>query len=190
MRRWLDVLRVGGYTAGMRHSSEAEAALDDQMEQALQAVPAIRRWLLRSMPKRQAQEGRDPVPLSHIRVLIHLYQHGPLCMGDLARGLGIAYSTATECVAGLETHGRVIRDRSATDRRQVVVRLTPEAEEVAFQVHAQRRLILERVLRRLSPTEGRAFVKGLAHLALEAEAWMDQVPAPEGPVPAVGARRG
>ena len=167
----------------MSHSSEAEAAKGDQMEQALQALPVVRRWLLRSMPVRQSGQGSEPVPFSHIRALIHLYQKGPMCMGDLARGLGIAYSTATECMAGLEARGRVTRDRSTVDHRQVVVRLTPEAEAVASQVHHQRRVVVERALRRLSPSEGRAFVKGISLLAAEAESSMEQGSAPERAAP-------
>ena len=180
---------MGGYTAPMPHASEAETAAGDQMDQALQALPVIRRWLLRSMPLRQSAEGFEPFPLSHIRALIHLYQHGPMRMGELARGLGIACSTATECVAGLESRGRVVRDRSPADRRQVVVRLTPEAEAVASQVQSQRKLMLGRVLGRLSPSEGRAFVKGLSLLGAEAESWMDQAPASERSLAVAGAKR-
>ena len=100
-------------------------------------------------------------------------------MGELARGLGIACSTATECVAGLESRDRVVRDRSSEDRRQVVVRLTPEAEAVAFQIQSHRKLLLSRVLEQMSPREAEAFVKGLSLLAAEAESWMDRTPAPE-----------
>lgn len=99
-----------------------------------------------------------------------------MTMGELAHGLGISCSTATECVTSLEARGRALRQRSATDRRQVVVSLTPEAEVVASQVLSQRKVVVEGMLQQLSPRERRAFVKGLSLLAAGAESWMDRTP--------------
>lgn len=148
----------------------------DQAEHVLGALPALRRWLVRSVPPRNQPQGHTPAPLSHIRVLIHLFQRGPMTMGELAHGLGISCSTATECVTSLEARGRVLRQRSATDRRQVVVRLTPEAEVAASQVLSQRKVVVEGMLQQLSSSERRAFVKGLSLLANGAESWMDRMP--------------
>jgi DNA-binding MarR family transcriptional regulator len=117
--------------------------------------------------------------VSHIRVLVHLHQQGPMPMGELARGLGIACSTATECVAGLEARGRVVRERSSSDRRLVMVSLTPEAEAIAAQVLSQRQTIVEDVLRQLSPSKVRAFVQGMELLAAGAEIWMDRTASAE-----------
>ena len=106
-------------------------------------------------------------------MLIHLHQRGPMKIGDLARSLGIACSTATEAVASLEAQGRVVKHRSEVDRRLVTVSLTPEAEAVASQVVSQRRAVVENVLRQLSPADREAFIGGLTLLARDAEAWMD-----------------
>lgn len=157
----------------MQVASETETLSRQQMDQVLEVLPTLRRWLLRSVPKAPRQEGIVPLPLSHVRVLIHLYQRGPLTMGQLAHGLGISCSAATECVAALEGRGRILKHRPQADRRQVVVSLTPEAEAAASRVLSYRKVVVGDVLRHLSPMEAEAFVKGLLLLALKAEFWMD-----------------
>jgi hypothetical protein len=60
-----------------------------------------------------------------------------------------------------------------------MVSLTPEAEVMASQVLSQRKVVVEGMLRQLSPSERRAFVKGAVLLANGAESWMDRIPASE-----------
>ncbi len=152
--------------------SESKISNSTELEEALIALPILRRWLLRSFPNRN-QGGGKTAPLSHLRVIIHLHQHGPMMMTELARGLGISCSTATECVSELEARGRVLKARSQTDRRGVVVSLTPDAEAVASKAFSYRKEVLVSVLDQLSASERRAFVKGLSVLAKSAEDWMD-----------------
>jgi DNA-binding MarR family transcriptional regulator len=174
---------LGGYTQSVHLVSEPEEAIQRQRDQVLSAFPVLRRWLLRSSPAQRSPSGSSPLPVSHIRVLVHLYQQGPMPMGELARGLGIACSTATECVAGLEARGRVVRARSSSDRRQVMVSMTPEAEAIASRVLSQRQAVVEGVLRQLSPRQVKAFVQGMELLATGAETWMDRTASAEqGPV--------
>lgn len=168
----------------MSFPSETETIMLHQVGQVLETLPTMRRWLARSARSQSRREGHTPIPLGHIRALLHLAQYGSMSMGALAGGLGVSCSTATECVAGLEARGRVVKQRSLSDRRQVVVSLTPEAQEVASQVLAQRKGVVERVLRQLPPSERRAFVKGLTLLAKDVEAGMDDVAALDSDVPA------
>ena len=156
--------------------SEIEKVAAPLVDHVLEVLPTLRRWLVRSAPARGNREGRPSSPFSHTRAIIHLYQHGPMTMGELARGLGIACSTATECVAGLEARGRVVKDRPESDRRQVVVSLTPEAKATAAQVVSQRKVVIERVLQQLSEQKAKAFVKGLDYLAAEVDAWLGLTP--------------
>ncbi|MFH1141001.1 MAG: MarR family transcriptional regulator [Chloroflexota bacterium] len=150
-----------------------------QVGQVLEALPAIRRWLVRSAHSHPRGVGHTSIPLSHIRTLLHLAQFGPMTIGELARGLGVSYSTATECAAGLEARGRVTKQRAPSDRRQVVVSLTPEAQEVASIVLAKRKGAVERVLKQLSPSERRTLIKGLTLLAKDLEGEVDGVAALE-----------
>ncbi len=160
--------------------SETEMISSHQMDQALVSLPSLSRWLLRSRPGGSLPEA--PPPLSHVRMLILLYQRGPSTIGVLARRLGIACSTATEAVASLEARGRVVKRRSQADRRQVVVSLTPEADAIAARVLSQRRAVLEDVLGRLSPSDRAAFVRGLLLLAQAAESWTERRPSVEASV--------
>ncbi|MHB1638774.1 MAG: MarR family winged helix-turn-helix transcriptional regulator [Candidatus Dormibacteria bacterium] len=69
-------------------------------------------------------------------------------MSDLARQLVISPSSATELVDRLVERQWVERQPDSTDRRAVLIRLTPEAREQADQV---RRLIMTGVNQLLSP---------------------------------------
>lgn len=153
--------------------SESKISTSTELEEALIALPVLRRWLLRSFPNRTPSGGKN-APLSHLRVIIHLHQHGPMMMTELARGLGISCSTATECVSALESRGRVLKTRSLSDRRGVIVSLTPDAEAVASKAFSYRRGVLASVLEQMSSSERKAFVKGLSLLAHSAEVWMDK----------------
>lgn len=156
----------------MRSISEPERNSRHSLDQALEALPSLARWLRRSGPGRP--QGDKAPTLAQVRVLIHLFQNGHQSMGQLARGLGISCSAATESVAALEATGRVTRTRSSADRRRVEVTLSHEAQAVAARVISERRVVLERVLDRLTEREGRAFVKGMTLLAKNAEAWLDE----------------
>ncbi|MSQ11576.1 MAG: MarR family transcriptional regulator [Dehalococcoidia bacterium] len=112
--------------------------------------------------------------LSQVRMLLYLFQNGPLTMGELAHGLGVSCSAVTECVDSLEERRAAIRHRSETDRRLVLVSMTPEVEAVAVQVLGQWKAVLHHALVQLSPEEGQAFVKGARLLAQAAESWMER----------------
>ncbi|MSQ13560.1 MAG: MarR family transcriptional regulator [Dehalococcoidia bacterium] len=168
----IDGRRGGAYNNRMKSLSEPEKNLYHNLDQALEALPSLARWLRRFAPGRP--QG-DKVPtLAQVRVLIHLFQNGHQSMGQLARGLGVSCSAATECVAALEATGKVTRTRSSTDRRRVEVTLSHEAQAVAARVISERRVVLERVLDGLTDREGRAFVKGLVFLGKNAETWLDE----------------
>ncbi|MSP78092.1 MAG: MarR family transcriptional regulator [Dehalococcoidia bacterium] len=144
--------------------------------QVLEALPVLRRWLIRSGPPKGSRPAGGGLSLSQVRVLVHIFHSGAQTMSELAYGLGISCSTATESVSALESRGRVVRNRSTSDRRQVVVSLTPEAEAIAAEVYSHRKEVVERTIRQLSVQERKAFVKGLSLLAENAESWVDQTP--------------
>ncbi|AGC48527.1 MarR family transcriptional regulator [Myxococcus stipitatus DSM 14675] len=61
-----------------------------------------------------------------VHALLWLGQDGSLTMGELARRLGVTEKTVTGLVDRLEREGHLLRERSASDRRVVRCRLTPE----------------------------------------------------------------
>lgn len=173
MKKAIDGWCDGAYNHRMKSLSEPEKNLHHNLDQALEALPSLARWLRRSAPVRPQDDNKRPT-LAQVRVLIHLFQNGHQSMGQLARGLGISCSAATESVAALEATGRVTRTRSSTDRRRVEVTLSHEAQAVAARIISERRVVLERVLDGLTDREGRAFVKGLVFLGKNAETWLDE----------------
>ena len=158
--------------------AETENMQQHYLEQVMESLPVLRRWLIRSGVARRDKQNGAKLSLSQIRVTVHLFHSGPQTMSDLAYGLGISCSTATECVSALEDRGRVVRTRSTADRRQVVVSLTSEAEAEAAEVFSHRKGVVEQALRQLSSQEQKAFVKGLVLLAESAESWVEHTPKP------------
>lgn len=162
----------------MQITSEAETSAR-QTGRALELLPALSRWLTRSLPERR-QADRPYLPLSQLRLLVHVAWRGPTTVGEIARDLGISCSTATECIAELESRGRVVKQRSESDRRRVIVSLTPQAEEYTGRVLRERRAVVEEAFHSLTPKECRTFLKGLALLAGIAESRLEAMSRGEG----------
>jgi DNA-binding MarR family transcriptional regulator len=74
--------------------------------------------------------GRDthllPGELSHAQfeLLAELYERGPLAAGELAAAAGLSAASVSPMLDHLAAAGLVERDRSASDRRVVVTKLT------------------------------------------------------------------
>lgn len=64
-----------------------------------------------------------------VHALLWLGQDGSLTMGELARRLGVTEKTVTGVVDRLEREGHILRERSASDRRVVRCRLTPDGSQ-------------------------------------------------------------
>jgi DNA-binding MarR family transcriptional regulator len=72
-------------------------------------------------------------------VLTWLQDQGPLPMSDIADRVGITMAGATGLVDRLVHAGWVTRERSAEDRRVVMIHLTPAGQEAVAQDKARRR---------------------------------------------------
>lgn len=77
-----------------------------------------------------AQVGMRPVDLQCFN-LVH--RHGTVTIGELARMLELPPATATGIVDRLADDGWVARERTATDRRTVLVRVLPDRLPELFQ---------------------------------------------------------
>jgi DNA-binding MarR family transcriptional regulator len=84
-----------------------------------------------------ASTGSPGISPNGIRAGMQRYQHAPLTVGELARGLGISYGWASRVADELAASGYLERERSADDRRVVRVRLS-DASLVQVE-HAYRR---------------------------------------------------
>jgi DNA-binding MarR family transcriptional regulator len=110
------------------------------------------------------RRGED-IPLAQIKLMIHLANHGPQTMSDLAEGLEVTTPAITGLVDKLEKRGMVERLRDAEDRRVVRVCLCPQAQQIAESHLAERRKKVRAVLATLTPEEQEMFVRTLKLLA-------------------------
>lgn len=87
--------------------------------------------------------GRDthllPGKISHAQyeLLAELYERGPLPAGELACIAGLSPAAVSQMLDHLAAEGHVERDRSTTDRRIVVTKLTRRGRR---QIEARRKL--------------------------------------------------
>jgi DNA-binding MarR family transcriptional regulator len=97
---------------------------DAAMCALMSAAKVIQRYIEKKI------EGYKPLQnLSgpRIGVLFVVHKSGAIRLGDLAAKLDIAARTATDMVDGLERDGFLRRRPDPTDRRALLVELTPEA---------------------------------------------------------------
>jgi DNA-binding MarR family transcriptional regulator len=65
------------------------------------------------------------IPLAHLAILHTLFEHGPLRMSTLARSLRVTVPSTTITVGRLVHAGLVRRSPDSSDRRAVLVAITP-----------------------------------------------------------------
>ena len=75
--------------------------------------------------------GSEEVGATGVRALCALAGDGPLRMGDLGDALGVTPRYVTAVVDALERDGLARRTADPTDRRALLVELTPEGKRAA-----------------------------------------------------------
>ena len=100
--------------------------------------------------------ARTPMSAHAVRAAIHVYQHGERTVGQLASGLGISYGWASRVVDELEAAQYLIRERDASDRRIVRVRLDDAALEQVEREYAWHGEAVRQALEPLSQSEREA----------------------------------
>jgi DNA-binding MarR family transcriptional regulator len=110
-----------------------------------------------SVRRARGRAARDAGPgaltLSQYQLIASLSDEQELTVGDVALAGGVAAPTATRMLATLEREGIVRRVASETDRRQVLVSLTPAGQKL---MNEKRKVIAEKqrqVFSMLSETE-------------------------------------
>ena len=95
----------------------------------------------------------DNLTHSQFAVLEALYHLGPLCQGDLGKRILKSNANLTTVVDSLEKKQLAVRDRTASDRRRVNVRLTAEGEKLIARVFPRHADIIEQEFSVLSAEE-------------------------------------
>ncbi len=79
--------------------------------------------------KRLSTESNLTAP--QILALLIVYEDGPLTIAKIAEEIHLSASTLVGIIDRLEAKTLVVRERSKTDRRQVMVKITEEGKKVA-----------------------------------------------------------
>lgn len=109
-----------------------------------------------------------------MRSVVFTLAFGPLRISEIAREEGVGQPAATRMVARLEALGLVRRERSATDRRIVMVALTDRGRAELDLLRAQSRRLVRESLRGRSARELRRMQAASEALALLIEWTLEQ----------------
>jgi DNA-binding MarR family transcriptional regulator len=106
--------------------------------------------LLRRLHREDAVLGLSGARLSALSVLVF---GGPRTIGKLAEAEGVTPPSMTRLVAAMEAEALVQRAPSPTDARSVIIRATPQGEEIMLRGREQRVVALTGWLSTLEPSE-------------------------------------
>jgi DNA-binding MarR family transcriptional regulator len=113
----------------------------------------LRPALLRATRVIRNQRVDMSVTLTQLSAMGTLLKRGPMSAGELAACEHVQPPSMTKVLANLEERGLVRRDVHPTDRRQVVLAITPAGEELLASERRSRDAWLTRRLAVLSPEE-------------------------------------
>jgi excisionase family DNA binding protein len=103
---------------------------------------------------------------SQYRMLATVHAHGPLSVGALGQGMGLAVSTTSEMVTRLVKTGLVTNLRNRFDGRVVMVGLTDDGRQLLRRHRALARERFEKVTSRLSPGDRDLLLSAMKQLAV------------------------
>ncbi len=133
-------------------------------ELSLQILTQLRK-IIRAIDlnsKRLSTEANLTSP--QILSLLAVHNNAPITIAKIAEEVHLSASTMVGIIDRLESKGLVLRERSKTDRRQVMVNITEEGRKVGKRapVPLQEKLIQE--LDQISDTQQRNIIKSLEYL--------------------------
>lgn len=114
---------------------------------------ALRISVMRLARRLRAERAETGLTLTQLSTLAALERHGPSTPTALADHEKVQPPSMTRILAALEQQGLVDRSPHATDRRQVVVSVTPKARALLRADRRQREEWLSRQLAALTPAE-------------------------------------
>ncbi len=113
----------------------------------------LRLAVMRFSRRLRNQRVDTSVTLTHLAALSTLKRHGPMSPGELAGHERVQPPSMTRVVVALEGMGLVTRTPHPTDGRQVIIGLTPAADELLAAEARAREAWLTGHLQDLSPEE-------------------------------------
>jgi DNA-binding MarR family transcriptional regulator len=116
------------------------------------------------------------VSMAQLHIMFTLQRAGDMTMSRLAEVLNVSFSNATGLIDRMEERGFIERQRVPSDRRVVLVRVTPAGEAILREVDALSDELLRSVLERLPASQ----LRGVAHAI---SALREAVDSTVGPMP-------
>ncbi len=139
-------------TGTLRSHGKASAAYAEHV------LDLFAETLHRTITVRPLKEaGGDTTP-GLAQGLQYLYQHGVCSVSEIARGLCMTYSAASQITERLVRRGLVSRAENQRDRRLSEIRLTESGQELVENIRLERIAGLTRILRRMNPGDREAFI--------------------------------
>lgn len=132
-----------------KHMPETELRTDADLARS------VRNSVARLTRRMRAERASTDLSLTQLGVLGTLTRRGPSTIGELAGAENVQPPSMTRTVNCLADLGLVRREPHQTDRRQVVVHLSAEAERVLTEDRKRKDAWLARRLAELSPDERR-----------------------------------
>ena len=114
---------------------------------------------------RSITEVEQEVSIPQFRVLVMIATRGSLNLGEVAEGLGVHPSNATRTVERLVVAGLIERAENPADRRYLVLRLTPQGQDIVERVMAYRRAAIGSVLDDMPGARRQALASALSAFA-------------------------
>jgi len=154
----MQILSVADETGGRapRENPPDAAAVD--------AVLTASRSLI-AVATRSLGAAAEETSIAQYRTLVVLASRGPQRMVDLAAALDVAPSTAGRMCDRLVRKGLIRRYRARTDRRAVLVSVTPAGRLVVDQATARRRALIADILAKLPAHTQQAVAEALRAFA-------------------------
>jgi DNA-binding MarR family transcriptional regulator len=107
---------------------------------------------------------RQGISMTQLHVMHLLDHHGEMPMSRLAEMLDVSLSNGTGIIDRVEERGFVERIRVPSDRRMVMVRLTPAGRQMLDEIEIVREQVLRRVLDKLDPAQLKGVATAMADL--------------------------
>ncbi len=134
----------------MRYANEVTATLA-RSDAAL--ASALRMSVLRLARRLRSERADTSLSLTQLATLSTLERHGAMGVGELAAHERVQPPSMTRVVACLEQLGLVTRDPHPSDRRQVVLAVSPAGRALLAEDRRRRDVWLAQRLKELSPHE-------------------------------------
>lgn len=162
---------TGSVAGGDRGASEHES------QEFVTALLSVSRVLV-GVSARSLAEVEETVTVTQFRTLVVLDSHGEINLNRLAELLGVNSSTALRMIDRLLVAGLATRRDNPTNRREVLLGLSPAGRRVVRKVTRRRRTELARVVAAM-PSERRedflAALRAFADAADEPEPRPDEL---------------